>query len=58
MLDPGRFPEWQDGYLALLAQRDLPNWGLPAKPQTIDRLLRMTAGAHGPARRSVLPAHQ
>lgn len=46
-LDPGRFPEWQESYLALLAQRDLPNWGLPAKPQTIDRLLRMTAAVHG-----------
>lgn len=46
-LDPARFPEWQESYLALLAQRDLPNWGLPAKPQTIDRLLRMTAAVHG-----------
>jgi predicted AAA+ superfamily ATPase len=47
VLDARRFPEWQDGYLALLAQRDLPTWGLPAKPQAIDRLLRMTAAAHG-----------
>ena len=47
VLDPGRFPEWQESYLALLAQRDLPSWGLPAKPQTIDRLLRMTATVHG-----------
>ncbi|MBX3025076.1 DUF4143 domain-containing protein [bacterium] len=47
ILDPGRCPEWQDSYLALLAQRDLPTWGLPAKPQTIDRLLRMTAAVHG-----------
>jgi predicted AAA+ superfamily ATPase len=47
VLDPGRFPEWQESYLALLAQRDLPNWGLPARPQTIDRLLRMTAAVHG-----------
>lgn len=45
-LDAGRFPQWQDDYLTLLAQRDLPTWGLPAKPQTIDRLLRMTAGTH------------
>jgi predicted AAA+ superfamily ATPase len=47
VLDPTRFPEWQESYLSLLAQRDLPNWGLPAKPQTIDRLLRMTAAVHG-----------
>jgi predicted AAA+ superfamily ATPase len=47
ILDPPHFPEWQESYLALLAQRDLPNWGLPAKPQTIDRLLRMTAAVHG-----------
>ena len=47
VLDPMRFPEWQEDYLALLAQRDLPNWGLPARPQLIDRLLRMTAAASG-----------
>jgi len=46
-LDADRFPEWQEAYLSLLAQRDLPTWGLPAKPQTIDRLLRMTAAVHG-----------
>jgi predicted AAA+ superfamily ATPase len=47
ILDPARFPEWQESYLALLAQRDLPTWGLPARPQTIERLLRMTAAVHG-----------
>jgi hypothetical protein len=47
VLDPAHFPEWQESYLTLLAQRDLPTWGLPAKPQTIDRLLRMTAVVHG-----------
>lgn len=47
VLDPARFPEWQESYLTLLAQRDLPTWGLPARPQTIDRLLRMTAAVHG-----------
>lgn len=45
--DPGRFPQWQHDYLALLVQRDLPNWGLPAKPQVMQRLLRMTAAVHG-----------
>jgi len=46
-LDAERFPQWQEDYLALLAQRDLPTWGLPARPATIDRLLRMTAAANG-----------
>ncbi len=42
-----RFPRWQRDYLALLAQRDLPTWGLPASPQVTERLLRMTAAVHG-----------
>ena len=44
---PGRFPTWQLDYLALLAQRDLPVWGLPAKPQVTDRVLRIIAAVHG-----------
>ncbi|MBI5769459.1 MAG: ATP-binding protein [Verrucomicrobia bacterium] len=44
---PKQFPAWQLDYLTLLAQRDLPGWGLPAKPQMTDRLLRMTAAVHG-----------
>jgi len=47
ILDEGRFPRWQINYLALLAQRDLPTWGLPAKPQVTERLLRMVAAVHG-----------
>lgn len=47
ILKPGRFPRWQVDYLALLAQRDLPDWGLPAKPQVTDRLLRLVAAVHG-----------
>ncbi len=47
VLERRRFPQWQRDYLALLAQRDLPNWGLPAAPQTTDRLLRMLAAVHG-----------
>lgn len=43
----GRFPVWQRDYLALMAQRDLPAWGLPARPQVTDRLLHMLAVAHG-----------
>lgn len=41
------FPQWQKDYLAILAQRDLPNWGLPAKPAVTERLFRMTAALHG-----------
>lgn len=41
------FPVWQRNYLDLLAQRDLPNWGLPAKPRDSLRLFRMLAVAHG-----------
>ena len=41
------FPVWQTDYMALLAQRDLPNWGLPAPYRTTERLLRMLAAVHG-----------
>ena len=47
VLAPKQFPRWQMDYLALLSQRDLPTWGLSAKPQTTDRLLRMLAALHG-----------
>ena len=40
------FPLWQRDYLSLLVQRDLPNWGLPARPQLTSRLLRMLAAIH------------
>jgi len=46
VLEARRYPQWQRDYLALLAQRDLPTWGLPAKPQVTDRLLRMLAAVH------------
>lgn len=49
VLTPRAFPRWQTDYLALLVQRDLPNWGLPARPQTTARLLRMLAATHGQA---------
>jgi predicted AAA+ superfamily ATPase len=49
VLTPKRFPAWQMDYLALLTQRDLPAWGLPARPQTTNRLLRMLAALHGQA---------
>ena len=47
ILDASRFPRWQVDYLALLTQRDLPAWGLPAKPQVTDRLLRLVAAVNG-----------
>ena len=47
VLNGKRFPIWQRDYLNLLAQRDLPNWGLTARPQTTQRLLRMLAAVHG-----------
>ncbi len=47
VLSPRTFPRWQHDYLSLLAQRDLPNWGLPARPQTTQRLMRMLAALHG-----------
>lgn len=49
ILRPARFPAWQNDYLALMAQRDLPAWGLPAKPQVTARLFRMLAAVHGQA---------
>jgi len=47
VLAPRRYPQWQRDYLALLVQRDLPNWGAPAKPQLTERLLHMLAVVHG-----------
>ena len=40
------FPRWQRDYLQLLAARDLPQWGLTAKPQQCDRLMTMLAAVH------------
>ncbi len=47
ILDARRFPSWQKDYLTLLAQRDLPIWGLPAKPQVTQRFFKMLAVHHG-----------
>ena len=41
------FPLWEKNYLALLAQRDLPAWGLSANPQTTLRFFKMLAASHG-----------
>jgi predicted AAA+ superfamily ATPase len=47
VLRPRAFPRWQDDYLQLLVQRDLPSWGLRARPQTTARFVRMLAATHG-----------
>lgn len=47
VLKRSQFPGWQSDYLSLLAQRDLPEWGLPARPQTTLRLFKMLAACHG-----------
>ena len=41
------YPIWQESYLRAMAERDLPTWGLPAKPVMTQRLFRMIAGEHG-----------
>jgi hypothetical protein len=47
ILGTDTMPGWQRNYLALLAQRDLPTWGLPSKPQMTERLFKMLAVANG-----------
>jgi predicted AAA+ superfamily ATPase len=47
VLKASLFPSWQRSYLDLMAQRDLPTWGLPAKPATTTKLLRMLAALQG-----------
>ena len=47
VLGDGRFPGWQHDYLNLLAQRDLPAWGLPARPPATHRFFRLLAAGHG-----------
>ncbi len=42
-----KYLHWQSDYITLLTQRDLPHWGLPAKPITTQRLLKMIAVVHG-----------
>jgi predicted AAA+ superfamily ATPase len=41
------FPVWQENYLDLLAMRDLPVWGLNARPPVIKRFFGMLAASHG-----------
>ena len=41
------FPTWQNAFLTQMAQRDLPMWGLPAKPGVTERLMRLVASVNG-----------
>lgn len=45
--NPRQYPRWHQAYLSLLAQRDLPEWGLTAKPRVTERLFRMLGAVHG-----------
>jgi len=44
---PSAFPQWQLNYSRLIAERDLPNMGLPCTPQATTRLMRMLAALNG-----------
>lgn len=47
ILDAAQFPRWQKDYLELLAQRDLPHWGLTSQPRVMLRFFQMLAAIHG-----------
>jgi predicted AAA+ superfamily ATPase len=47
VLEPAAYPKWQSSYLKLMAKRDLPQWGLAARPEQTERLFRLLAGMHG-----------
>jgi predicted AAA+ superfamily ATPase len=47
ILNADMYPSWQESYLDLIAMRDLPSWGMPAKPQQSRRLMAMLAASHG-----------
>ncbi|MBM3883072.1 MAG: ATP-binding protein [Verrucomicrobia bacterium] len=47
VLHQGAYPVWQENYLRAMAERDLPAWGLPAKPMVTQRLFRMLAAEQG-----------
>jgi predicted AAA+ superfamily ATPase len=49
ILQAGQYPVWQRNYLEMLALRDLPVWGMPARPTMIKRFFRMLAAGHGQA---------
>lgn len=45
--DSGAYPVWQRAYLSQMAARDLPQWGLTARAEQTERLLRLTAALNG-----------
>lgn len=47
ILQNGGYPGWQRNYLSLMAQRDLPNWGLPASRQVTQKLFSLLAADNG-----------
>lgn len=47
IIKPSAFGNWQRNYLELLAQRDLPRWGLPARPTVTLKLMKMLTALHG-----------
>jgi predicted AAA+ superfamily ATPase len=47
ILKPSAYPLWQEQYIRTLVQRDLPEWGLSARPGLTHRLIRMLAVVHG-----------
>lgn len=47
ILEVGAYPVWQESYLRAMAERDLPAWGLAAKPMLTQRLFRMVAAEQG-----------
>jgi predicted AAA+ superfamily ATPase len=46
VLGGGMFPDWQLDYIRLMAERDLPEWGLRAMPSLTARLMKMTAAVN------------
>lgn len=46
VLGGGAFPDWQLDYLRLLAERDLPEWGLKSAPRVTARLMKMSAAVN------------
>jgi predicted AAA+ superfamily ATPase len=47
VLQNEKYPIWQHNYLDLLAMRDLPLWGMPAKPQVTKKFFKMLAVSNG-----------
>ena len=45
VLRASRYPVWQRDYLSLMTQRDLPAWGLAARPQVTELLRHPACGA-------------